>query len=411
MITERESRFLLIAIVFSFLFGIWFYSIKDVFSPFILSIIIIGFLLPFREHKSIRVLIALVFTISMMWLFYFLQEIVNPFLISFALAYLFDPLVDRLEARRIPRTSSIVIIIAFIVGGLASIGLILIPQFSGEVQALGTSFPSYEEIKRQIRIDWFWILDRFGVDVDRLIQTMETEASTKINELLHHFSQSALGLITSLSSLVTQLINAILIPFITFYFLKDFDRIIASLRAKVPDRHRATGDKIYERINTILSLYIRGKILASLIITLVTWLALAALGVNFSLLIGMTTGLLSLIPYIGFILTLIIGGVLALLNPDPESALLIVIGVISIVNLLDMVIISPKVVGEKLGLHPILLIFSLFVFAKVFGIIGLLIAIPVTAILKVFVMEWYEQNFYRREFLGDDREETKKGDS
>ncbi len=407
MITERESRFLLIALVFSFLFGIWFYSIKEVFSPFILSTIIIGFLLPFREHKSIRVLIALVFTVSMIWLFYFLQEIVNPFLISFALAYLFDPLVDKLEARRIPRVASIMIVIVFIVGGLASIGLFLIPQFSSEVQALGTSFPSYDEIKRQIRVDWLWIFERFGVDVDRLIQTVETETSVKINELLRTLSQSALGLTTSLSSLVTQLINAILIPFTTFYFLKDFDRIIDGMRRRIPERHRSTGDKIYTRINTILSIYIRGKILAALIIALVTWLALAAFGINFSILIGMTTGLLSLIPTIGFILTLIIGAALGLLNAEPQSAILTVMLIVVVVNVLDMVIISPKVVGEKLGLHPILLIFSLFVFAKVFGIIGLLISIPVTAILKVFIMEWYEQNFFLREFLGDD---TKKGD-
>lgn len=407
MITERESRFLLIALVFSFLFGIWFYSIKEVFSPFILSMIIIGFLLPFREHKSIRVLIALVFTVTMIWLFDFLQEIVNPFLISFALAYLFDPLVDKLEARKIPRVASIMMIIVFIVGGLASIGLILIPQFSGEVQALGTSFPSYEEIKRQIRVDWLWIFERFGVDVDRLIQTVETETSVKINELLRTLSQSALGLTTSLSSLVTQLINAILIPFTTFYFLKDFDRIIDGMRRRIPERHRSTGDKIYTRINTILSIYIRGKILAALIIALVTWLALAAFGINFSILIGMTTGLLSLIPTIGFILTLILGAALGLLNAEPQSAVMTVVLVVAVVNVLDMVIISPKVVGEKLGLHPILLIFSLFVFAKVFGIIGLLISIPVTAILKVFIMEWYEQNFFLREFLGDD---TKKGD-
>ncbi len=406
---EQESRFFLVAVALAVLFGVWFFSIREVFSPFILSLIIIGFLIPFRQHKSIRVLIALTFTLMMIWLFYFLQEIVNPFLISFALAYLFDPVVDKLEARRIPRTASILLIIVFIVGALAFFGLTVIPQFTEEVRAVATTFPSYEEIKQRIRLDWLWFFQSLGINVDEFLRTMETESTQKINELLKEFSQSAMGITTTLSSVVTQLINLILIPFITFYFLKDFDRLIGSARSQVPERHRELADKIYDRVNTILSLYIRGKILAAALIAVITSVALALLDIHFSLIIGLMAGLFSLIPYVGVILMFLIGIALGLLNPNPVGAMLRIVIVLGIINVADMVIISPKVVGEKLGLHPLLLIFSLFVFAKILGVVGLLISIPVTAILKVFVTEWYEQNFFRQEFLRDDSSDTKKG--
>jgi predicted PurR-regulated permease PerM len=107
------------------------------------------------------------------------------------------------------------------------------------------------------------------------------------------------------------------------------------------------------------------------------------------------------------IFAFIIGAVLGLLNPSPETAVLKIMLVIGVIQILDTAIISPKVVGEKLGLHPVLMIFSLFVFAKIWGMIGLLISIPLTAILKVFIMEWYEQDFMKKELFGDETGKAK----
>jgi len=406
MMQEKESRFLLVAFTFLILFGVWFFSIKDAFSPFILSLIIIGFMIPFRQHKSIRVMIAMVFTIFMIWLFFYLHDIVSPFLTSFALAYLFDPVVDQLEKRKISRSFSIVIIIALILGALVLLGLLIIPQFAREVQVLSTSFPSYEAVRSTVRLNWLSFLSNFGIDVDRLLKTIEEQSSEKINELLKYFSLSTQTIMAGLSSLLTQLINLILIPFLTFYFLRDFDKNVAVLRTKIPERHKEAAEKIYSRINKILSIYIRGKILAAIVISLITWITLTILGIDFALLIGMTTGFLSLLPYIGPILAFGIGILFGLLNADSVGSTFKIIAVIAVIQLLDMVIISPKMVGEKLGIHPILMIFALFVFGKVLGMLGLLIALPCTAIVKVFVMEWYERNFLKQEFLigeaGDD---------
>ena len=403
MQTNHESRSLLVALIFATMFGVWFFSIKDVFSPFLLSLIMIGFLLPFREHKSIRVLIAMVFTLFMVWLFYYLQSIITPFIISFALAYLFDPVVDILEKRKISRTFSIMIITILILGVLTLIGLIIIPLFANEIQKLTTTFPSYEELKERLRSESLLFLSNIGVDVDRLIASIESETTQKINEFIQQFTERAQNISSTLSSIVNQLINLILIPFVTFYFLRDFDQLIAYVREKTPDRHKERAEKIYGRVDTILSLYIRGKILAAIIISLVTWAALEILGIQFALILGLVTGFLSIIPYVGPILTFVIGAVLGLVNPSPDISIIKILAVLSVIQLLDMLIISPKVVGEKIGLHPVLLIFSLFVFGKMLGVLGLLISIPVTAILKVFVMEWYEQSFLKKEFLRDDK--------
>lgn len=402
MQNNRESRSILIAFIFTILFGFWFFTIKDVFSPFILALIMIAFLLPFREHKSIRVLIALVFTLFMVWLFYYLKDIITPFIISFALAYLFDPVVDILEKRKLSRTFSIMIITVLILGMLTLAGLIVIPQFAEEIRKLTTTFPSYEEMKERLRTESLVFLGHLGVDVDRLIALLESETTQKINGFIRHFTEQAQSLSTALSSLVNQLINFILIPFVTFYLLRDFDKLVSYVREKTPERHKARSEKIYQRVDSILSLYIRGKIFAAFIITLVTWIALEILGIQFALILGFVTGFLSIIPYVGPVLTFIVGAVLGLLNPSPEASIVKILVVLGIIQLIDLLIISPKVVGEKIGLHPVLLIFSLFVFGKLLGMLGLLISIPVTAILKVFVMEWYEQSFLKQEFLRDD---------
>ncbi|KAB2881283.1 AI-2E family transporter [bacterium] len=403
MQNNQESRFILIALVFAVLFGVWFFTIKDVFSPFILSLIMIAFLLPFREHKSIRVLIAMVFTLFMVWLFYYLKDIITPFIISFALAYLFDPVVDILEKRKISRTFSIMIITILVLGLLTLAGLVVIPQFAGEIQKLTTTFPSYDELKERLRSESLAFLGRFGIDVDHLIAVMEAETTQKINDFIRHFTERAQDISSSLSSLMNQLINFILIPFVTFYFLRDFDQLIKYAREKTPERHTERAEKIYSRVDSILSLYIRGKILAAFIIAMVTWVVLEILGVQFGLILGLVTGFLSIIPYVGPILTFFVGIVLGLINPSPESSIIKILAVLGVIQILDLIIISPKVVGEKLGLHPVLLIFSLLVFGKLLGILGLLISIPVTAILKVFVMEWYEQSFLKQEFLRDER--------
>jgi len=405
MISEKESRFLLVGAVVLIIFGAFFYGIMGIFSPFILALILIGFLIPFREHKSIRVLIALIFTLFMLWLFDVLQDIISPFVIAFALAYLFDPVVDIFERRKISRTTSIAIIVTLLIGVFTLFGFLVVPQVTAEFQVLAGSIPSVDALRESVRLNWFSFLERMGVDVDQMLRIIQTELTQKVNDFVRYFSESAQVVTSGLSSLVTQLINLIIVPFVMFYFLRDFDRNMTTLRARIPERHRERFEKTYDRVNTILSLYIRGKLLAATAIMIITWLVLVIFGVRFALLIGLMSGFLSLLPYVGSVFTFVLVIVLGLFNPDPGRAILISVIVVGIVQVLDMLIISPKVVGEKLGLHPVLMIFSLFVFAKIWGIVGLLISIPLTAILRVFIAEWYDQSFFRQEFLRDEKED------
>lgn len=405
MISEKESRFFLVAAVVLILFGAFYYGIMDIFSPFLLAILLIAFLIPFREHKSIRVLIALIFTLFMVWLFHVLQDIISPFLLAFALAYLFDPVVDIFERRKVSRTTSIVIIVVLLLGVFALFGFIVVPQITEEFQILAGSLPSVDAFRESVRTNWLSFLEKMGLDVDRMLKILQTEVTQKVNDFVRMFSESAQVITTGLSSLVTQLINLIIVPFAVFYFLRDFDRNLTALRSRIPERHRERFEKTYDRVNTILSLYIRGKLLAAAAITLITWVVLELFGVRFALIIGLMSGFLSLLPYVGPVLTFVLAAVLGLFNPEPGRAILTSVIVVGIVQILDMLIISPKVVGEKLGLHPVLMIFSLFVFAKIWGMVGLLISIPLTAILRAFIVEWYDQSFFRQEFLRDERDE------
>lgn len=399
---EKESRFYLVGVVLLMLIGAFLFGIREVFSPFLLAIVLISFLLPFRDNKSVRVLIALVFVLFMIWLFAYLQDIISPFILAFALAYLFDPVVDVFERRKVSRTVSIAIILVVILSLFTLFGVFVVPQVTAEFRTLAASLPSMEGMEYALRTQWLSWLAVLGVDTEQLIATVQEELSRRVSDFVKYFTESAQVFTTGLSSMLTQLLNLIIIPFVMFYFLRDFDKNIAGLRARIPDRHRERFEKTYDRVNSILNLYIRGKILAAGVITLITWMVLAITGIKFALIIGVVSGVLSLLPYVGTVLIFVVGIVLGLFNPDPVSAIWISVIVLGIIQVLDMLIISPRMVGEKLGLHPVLMIFSLFVFAKVWGIVGLLISIPLTAILKVFVMEWYDQSFFKKSFFQEE---------
>jgi len=184
-----------------------------------------------------------------------------------------------------------------------------------------------------------------------------------------------------------QILNVILIPILTFYFLKDFNRIQEWMLNMVPRKYRSSCYFYLWRTNRILGGYIRGQLIVCTIVGVLTGLGLAVFGIPFAILLGVMTGLLNVIPYIGLYVSLGLALLTSLFTAHPLVAALKIAGVFLVVQSLEGYVIAPKIVGERVGLHPLAVIFSVLVFSRFLGFWGLIIGVPTAALIKFLLDE------------------------
>jgi len=182
-----------------------------------------------------------------------------------------------------------------------------------------------------------------------------------------------------------QLLNLVLVPFLFFYILKDIDRIKSALRRLLVTRDGWLSLENIGRIDNILSGYIRGQLMVCLVVAVLTGTALSVLGIPYALILGLVAGVLNLVPYIGLAITLVLGLLVGIFSPSPLITCIKIVVVIEAVQILEGAVLSPRIVGEKVGLHPVWVMLSILIFSHFWGFVGLLIAVPFAAIIKLFV--------------------------
>jgi predicted PurR-regulated permease PerM len=198
----------------------------------------------------------------------------------------------------------------------------------------------------------------------------------------------SLGL--GLSGLLGQLANLFIIPITMLYILIDFNHIKHWVKNLFPAHRQALASKIYGRIDSILSAYLRGAITIAIVNTTVVSLLFTITGVPFAIVLGLLSGLFSLIPQFGILISIVVISVINLFGPSPGPHILVCIVILLGENTLEASVLYPKIVGSSLGLHPVALIASLFVFAYFLGFIGMLLAVPVTSLLARFLEDYLE---------------------
>ena len=330
------------------------------------------------------------------WLVAELQIVLVPFALGLLLAYLLDPLIDRIETWKVPRTAAI--------GGLVLISLVavsivmisIVPILVDQIGSLVNSMPGYYG---QIQgwfdsslLPWFGRMG-FNVSPDTLSDAIFGEGA-EAGQMLQGLLGGALEFTSGLYTLLAQLLNMLLIPVVAFYLLKDYDVIAIWAGELIPPDYRPFSRRLGSDIGKALSNYLRGQFAVSVIIGLLYGIGLGVMGIQYAALLGLAAAVLSLIPYVGSILTMLIAALVALLGPDALPDLMKVAIVFAGVQLLDGNLITPKIMGERFGLHPVVIMFSVLVFAVLFGFVGLLIAVPLTAVLKVVADLLLEQ--YRK---------------
>ena len=387
-LTSGKSGELIAIIVGVVLFLLLIYIILPVLSPFVVFGAFFFLLYPFRQNVYIMRLIWLGVTLFAIWLLISLIGVLIPFLIAFLFAYILNPLVNRLEQKNIPRWLSSVVIILIsmtVITGFFVLAMpVVIYQFRGMIDNASIFINSgINEIQKGTLYD---ILSKFGIPVESLRASLERELPGRVEIILRSLLEGAFNFISNISAIVTQLLNIIIIPVITFYLIKDFPAMLNNFNAIFPENRRETIVGYFRKIDEVLSDYLRGAIIVAIIQGSVSAIVLSILGVKYSLVIGIMTGLLDFIPYVGLVISLCVAVIAAMFSGDPVTGK--IIGVIILYlsqKIFENTILAPKIIGEKVGLHPVLLIVSLFIFGHFLGFVGLLIAVPATAVAVMFV--------------------------
>ena len=316
---------------------------------------------------------------GLVWL---LAPVLTPFLAGALLAYIFDPLVDRLERRGLPRSAGAVIVI--VLAGLVVFSLVLValPLFHGQFVELAQRVPAAIELLQTRLLPW--LAQTFGIVIDPNLDVLKAWLTEKA-------TQNGVGWLPTLQTgalaIVALLVNLLLIPVVMFYLLLDWDRMLARVAALTPRPWMPGVLRIARAMDAVVGEFLRGQLSVMIALSVYYALALWLVGLDYALPIALLTGVLSFVPFLGFGLGMILALLVALLQFGEWTALAWVGGVYLLGQLLESYVFTPRLVGERVGLHPVAVIFALAAFGQLFGFVGVLLAVPLAAILLVGLRE------------------------
>ena len=313
-----------------------------------------------------------------------LRDALLPFAVGAAMAYFLNPVADALQKVGLGRTFTAILIIGLVAVALAAAVFFLLPLAAGQVRQLAQSLPGD--------------LDRIRVWLEELLQQQLGQSfpgfKSGLERAMSELSQGSSGLIGAAAqalwnrglALVNLVALVLVTPVVTFYLLRDWPGMLVLIGNWLPRDHEATIRRLAGDIDAAVGAFVRGQGTICLVLGTLYAVALTAIGLRYGLAIGLLTGLLSFIPMVGWSLGLAVAVVVALSQSWPDVTLaLYVLGIYFAAMALDAGILSPLIVGQRVGLHPVWLMLALFVFSALFGLLGVLVAVPVAAATGVVV--------------------------
>ena len=326
---------------------------------------------------------------------WFLGDILLPFVLGAALAYLLDPIVDRLERLGLGRvfgTTSILLAALFV---LFFIFLLLIPLVIDQFRLLTTAAPNLVNSVHALVLNQIASIAPESEALNSTVSNLSTMAQEKLGIIFGSVMASAISLIDIIMLMVIT-------PVVAVYLLVDWDRILGKINELLPLDHAPVIRSLASEIDSTLSAFVRGMIAVCLVLGIYYATALTIIGLEFGLIIGLIAGLVSFIPYVGALLGGILAIGLALMQFWGEfQAVALVIGIFIVGQIFEGNILTPKLVGNSVGLHPVSLILALSLFGAFFGFVGLLLAVPLAATAGV-ILRFLVQNYKTsRLYLGE----------
>ena len=339
--------------------------------------------------------LALVLLIGV--LLYLLAPILTPFVIAALLGWLGDPLVDRLERAGRSRGTAVTLVFVMITLALALALLVLLPMLWDQVMHLIDSLPRIAAWVTGAAVPWLEARFRISiapyVDANYLLALLQShwkEAGGIAAMILGHLAGSGLALFALVA-------NVALVPVLTFYFLRDWDVMVAQIRDLLPRPYLPTVSRLARESDEVLGGFLRGQFSVMLSLGSIYAIGLWAIGLDLGLLIGFVAGLVSFVPYLGAFVGVTSAVIATLVQHGDATHLLLVLAVFAIGQTLEGFVLVPWLVGDRIGLHPVAVIFAIMAGGQLFGFLGVLLALPVAAVSMVLLRHAHDQ--YRRSGL------------
>ncbi len=334
-----------------------------------------------------------------------LAPVLTPFIVAAVLAYALTPLVNRLDRMghgRVPRVLAVLVVELLLLVALLGVVLLIVPILAKEVPLMREQVPLlFDRLNGTLKP----LLAQWGVPFSLDVANIKAFVLKYLNANFEDAFGSLLASLKLGGSVAFAIIgNAVLIPVALFYLLMDWDRFVASVTRLVPERMRTGFYSFTGEADAVLGQYLRGQLLVMLVMAVFYSVGLALFGLDLALPIGVFTGLAMFVPYLGFGLGLIMAILAGFLQfsatTGPGSAVLMVAVVYGLGQLVESLYLTPRLVGERIGLHPLAVIFALLAFGQLLGFVGVLIALPASAVLLVAIRRAWTSYLTSALYLG-----------
>lgn len=316
------------------------------------------------------------------WLLYLLSPILSPFLTAILLAYMGDPVVDKLEEWKVSRTNGVLITFFILTLIFVIAALVLIPALVHQIDELITLLPSW--------IAWFrdvaapYVENKLGVELIQfdwaeLTQKLDWSKTTDVvKAILANMTRSSLAVLAIVG-------NIVLIPVVTFYLLRDWDLLVERISSLIPRYYITTSTDLAKQCHETLGAFFRGQLLVMLALSAIYTVGLMMMGLDLGVLIGLLAGLASIVPYLGAAVGIGAGLLAAFFQFGDILHLVLVVVVFVVGQALEGTVLTPKLVGDRIGLHPVAVIFAVMAGGQLFGFVGILLALPAAAVIMVLL--------------------------
>ncbi len=322
-------------------------------------------------------------------LIYLLSPILTPFLVGALLAYLADPIADRLEEAGLSRAVSVIIVFIVMSALVFLLFLLFIPKLGLQLQILIERIPQAVQLIEQQVMPW--LIATFSLDPAMFdfahIKTLILGDLQKTGDVM---AQLVGGLTRSGVAIAAWIANLVLIPVVTFYLLRDWDVMIEKVKHLLPRNVEPKVSLWASECDEVLGAFMKGQLLVMFALGAVYSIGLWIVGLDLALLVGMIAGLASIVPYMGFIIGIVVAGIAAFMQFN-DPIVLGYVGVVFIVGqLLEGMLLTPLLVGDRIGLHPVAVIFAIMAGGQLFGFVGILLALPVAAVIMVLLRHLHD---------------------
>ena len=392
--------------------GFFLYAMRGILNPLLLLFLLWAVLLPFRGKEGHTALLVTAGVLTVIWLLSTTGSLLAPFVLAVVLAYALDPVVDVLQRRRVPRALAILLLTLPVVGAFAALIFIALPAALAQLGQLAEQAPLFlarladwlEALRERLLsinlplVDEDALLSRLrGIDSDAVVVFLQERQQA----LTGWITSGVLGLGRGIGSVMGLVSYVVLTPVLTFYLLRDWDGITSRFGELLPRANQAQITSFAKDYDFLLSRYLRGQIMVAAAVGAITGLGLLIAGFPYAGTLGLMVGVLSVVPYLGLALSLVPALFIAFVSGSVVVSLIKVAVVYTIAQLLEGTVISPRIVGESVGLHPVWVVLSLALGGFFFGFVGLLIGVPMAAGLKLLVVRslarYKASDFYRGE--------------